>query len=98
MKMDFGPRNEAAWAAARRLRMEEGLTIREIADRLGIAKSTAGDYVKGIEAIWTVRCRLCGQEFTDRSYPGSKKRHYCCATHRNKASAMRRYGWEPAKV
>jgi hypothetical protein len=63
---------------ARRLR-GEGVQLREIAERLGVARSTVWDWTADI-AVPDPECVLCGDPFP----PGPGGKRFCCPAHAGK--------------
>jgi transposase-like protein len=72
---------------ARRMRVEEELTIEEVARRLGRSRSTVGGWLKGVELEEVLRsCRWCERDFLQPAHhkpstfclsPDSRRRSPC---------------------
>jgi uncharacterized protein YjcR len=73
-------RRERDRANAHALRAN-GLSIREVAERLGVPASTVGDWLRGRGEWYTVReCRLCGERFI----PANGRQRFCTPAHQRK--------------
>jgi IS30 family transposase len=60
---------------ARLIRLQEGLSARAIAARLGVPRATVGDWIKGIgETRHDYQCGRCGQH----TYRLRSHARYCC--------------------
>jgi hypothetical protein len=71
---------ERAKANAHKLRAN-GLSIRQIAARLGVPKGTVGDWLRGRGEWYEVReCELCGERFI----PATGRQRFCTPQHRAK--------------
>ena len=58
-----------------------GLSIREVAERLGAPASTVGDWLRGRGEFYTVReCKLCGERFI----AVNGKHRFCTPEHQRK--------------
>src|SRR5688572_256543 len=58
-----------------------GLSIRQIADRLGIPRGTVADWLRGRGEWYEVReCELCGERFI----PAGGRQRFCTSQHRAK--------------
>jgi Homeodomain-like domain len=69
-----------------------GLSIRQIADRLGVPKGTVGDWVRGRGEWYEVRgCELCGERFI----PAGGRQRFCSRQH---AVKHRRVFGPPAAI
>jgi transposase-like protein len=74
----YRPTTEGEVLRARRMRVEEALSVEEIAARLGRARSTVGGWLKGLEAEDVLRtCRWCESEFLQS--PHHKPASFCLA-------------------
>jgi Homeodomain-like domain len=81
---------ERAKANAHALRAN-GLSIRQIADRLGVPKGTVGGWLRGRGEWYEVReCELCGERFI----PASGRQRFCTPYHG--AKHRRVFGPPPA--
>jgi hypothetical protein len=68
---------ERAKANAHALRAN-GLSIGQIADRLGVPESTVGGWLRGLGEWYEVReCELCGERFI----PASGRQRFCTRQH-----------------
>jgi hypothetical protein len=73
-------RRERAKANAFALRAN-GLSIREVAERVGVPAATVGDWLRGRGEWYTVReCRLCGERFI----AANGKQRFCTPEHQRK--------------
>jgi Homeodomain-like domain len=71
---------ERANANAHKLRAD-GLSIRQIADRLGVPKGTVGGWLRGRGEWYEVReCELCGERFI----AASGRQRFCTRQHAKK--------------
>lgn len=74
---------ESVKGTARVLR-REGLPVREIARRLGVPKSTVGDWLAGSGEVAHLKTCWCGERFIAR-----RSDHVsCCETHKHKRWRM----------
>lgn len=72
---------------------EQGLSYREVSEKLGVPKSTVADWLRNVGEYWQYRkCRLCGEMF--RCYHW--RRVYCCKEHGRKWERI--YGARANKV
>jgi hypothetical protein len=67
------------WAKANALGLRaNGLSIRQIADRLGVPKGTVGEWLRGRGEWYEVReCALCGERFI----AAAGKQRFCTPQH-----------------
>jgi hypothetical protein len=71
---------ERAQANARKLRAN-GLSIRQVAQELGVPRGTVADWLRGRGEWYEVReCELCGERFI----AGSGKQRFCTPGHADK--------------
>jgi hypothetical protein len=71
---------ERAKANAHALRAN-GLTIAQIADRIGVPKANVGGWLRGRGEWYDVReCELCGEPFI----PGNGRQRFCTRAHQRK--------------
>ena len=74
------PRFERAYGRALLLRAN-GMSITAIAQEIGVARSTVGDWLRGHGEYSEIReCRLCGDPFT----PNSGAQRFCRPEHADK--------------
>ena len=84
-------RRERARANAYRLR-SEGLSIEEVAERLGMPRGTVGGWLQGVGERYLIReCVLCGERFIT----STAKQQFCTPAHAGKHWRM--YG-RPARI
>lgn len=81
--MTRGPHPEPVKGTARRLR-REGLSIHAIAERLGVPRSTVGDWLRGTGGTMHIRTCWCGERFVARNTNGV----YCSPAHARKGWSL----------
>jgi hypothetical protein len=58
-----------------------GLSIREVAERLGVPKGTVGGWLRGRGEWYAIReCELCGERFI----AASSQQRFCTSAHQHK--------------
>jgi Homeodomain-like domain-containing protein len=81
-------RNPEDWRRARANAMAlraDGLSIRQVAGRLGLSCSTVGQWLRGRGRWYEIRrCRLCGEAFI----AVTGKQRFCTKAHANKAAML----------